>query len=234
MHEPRLVLLDEPFTGLDEASPALVGRRLRCAKQRDRAAGDPRSRGGRTVCRSRGRAARGAAPPGSSRSRRASRAGRRACDGLHRRSRCSCGSGVAWLVVAKDLTVEVRSREIVSTTLFFAVSCVLVFAFSVRPGRPGAGACRRRDSMAIAFSGTLALGRAFERERQSETLRAAARPDGSPRDLRRQTGRPAGFCWQASRSSSCRSSVCCSRRRLPAHPLLLARLLAAARSGSSR
>ena len=35
---------------------------------------------------------------------------------------------VVWLVLRKDLTVEVRSLEIVSTTLFFAVSCVLFFA----------------------------------------------------------------------------------------------------------
>src|SRR5262249_28954650 len=30
-----------------------------------------------------------------------------------------------WLVLRKDLTIEVRSREIAYTTLFFAVSCVL-------------------------------------------------------------------------------------------------------------
>ena len=41
-----------------------------------------------------------------------------------------------WLVVSKDLAIEWRSREIVYTTLFFAVSCVLVFAFGfVREGR---------------------------------------------------------------------------------------------------
>ena len=37
------------------------------------------------------------------------------------------------LIVRKDLTVEVRSRELAYTTLFFAVSCVLVFAFSLVP-----------------------------------------------------------------------------------------------------
>ena len=35
----------------------------------------------------------------------------------------------AWLIFRKDLTVEVRSRETIATTLFFAVSAVLVFAF---------------------------------------------------------------------------------------------------------
>ena len=78
-----------------------------------------------------------------------------------------------WLVTRKDLLIEVRSREIVYTTLFFAVSCVLVFAFGfVRDGRPVQDAAAGILWIAIAFSGTLALGRAFERERQSETLRA--------------------------------------------------------------
>jgi heme exporter protein B len=78
-----------------------------------------------------------------------------------------------WLVTRKDLLIEVRSREILYTTLFFAVSCVLVFAFGfVREGRALEDAAAGILWIAIAFSGTLALGRAFERERQSETLRA--------------------------------------------------------------
>src|ERR687897_345286 len=78
-----------------------------------------------------------------------------------------------WVVVRKDLTVEVRSREIAYTTLFFAVSCVLVFAFAlVREGRPIEDGAAGILWIAIAFAGTLALGRTFERERQSETLRA--------------------------------------------------------------
>jgi heme exporter protein B len=78
-----------------------------------------------------------------------------------------------WLIVRKDLTVEVRSRELVYTTLFFAVSCVLVFAFSlVQDGRAAEGVGAGVLWMAIMFAGNLALGRTFERERQSETLRA--------------------------------------------------------------
>lgn len=78
-----------------------------------------------------------------------------------------------WLIVRKDLTVEVRSRELAYTTLFFAVSCVLVFAFSlVQEGRAAEGVGSGVLWMAIMFAGNLALGRTFERERQSETLRA--------------------------------------------------------------
>jgi heme exporter protein CcmB len=77
-----------------------------------------------------------------------------------------------WLVLRKDLLIEFRSREIVYTTLFFAVSVMLVFSFSfVREGIAVDGAAGGILWVAIAFSGTLALGRAFERERQNETLR---------------------------------------------------------------
>jgi heme exporter protein CcmB len=80
---------------------------------------------------------------------------------------------IAWLVVRKDLTVEVRSRELLMTTIFFAIACVLVFSFAlVREGRAPDDVAAGILWVAIAFSGTLALGRAFERERQTETLRA--------------------------------------------------------------
>ena len=87
-----------------------------------------------------------------------------------------------WLILRKDLTVELRSGEIAYTTLFFAVSCILIFAFAlVRDGRAPEDGAAGLLWIAIAFAGTLALGRTFERERQSETLRAllmapAARP----------------------------------------------------------
>lgn len=80
---------------------------------------------------------------------------------------------VALLVVRKDIAVEIRSWELVSTTLFFAFACVLVFAFAfVQEGRVVADVSAGILWIAIAFSGTLALGRTFERERQTETLRA--------------------------------------------------------------
>jgi heme exporter protein CcmB len=80
---------------------------------------------------------------------------------------------VVWLILRKDLRVEVRSGEIAYTTLFFAVSCVLVFAFAlVREGKPPEDGAAGILWIAVAFAGTLALGRAFERERQAETLRA--------------------------------------------------------------
>lgn len=79
----------------------------------------------------------------------------------------------AWLIARKDLIVEARSRELAATTMFFAASCVLVFAFAfVRGNEVPADAPAAILWIALAFSGTLALTRAFERERQGETLRA--------------------------------------------------------------
>ena len=77
----------------------------------------------------------------------------------------------ALLVTFKDIRVETRSWEMVSTTLFFATSCVLVFSFAfVREGRPIDGAAAGIIWIAVAFSGTLALGRAFERERYQDAM----------------------------------------------------------------
>jgi heme exporter protein CcmB len=80
---------------------------------------------------------------------------------------------VALLVLKKDVAIELRSYEILSTTLFFAVSCVAIFSFAfVKEGQAVEDAAAGILWIAIAFSGTLALGRTFERERYGETLKA--------------------------------------------------------------
>ncbi len=79
----------------------------------------------------------------------------------------------AWIIARKDVRVEARSRELIYTTLFFAMACVLVFSFAfVRDGRPVEHAAAGILWVAIVFAGTLALARTFERERQAQTLRA--------------------------------------------------------------
>jgi heme exporter protein B len=80
---------------------------------------------------------------------------------------------VALLVLKKDLAIEARSREILYATLFFAVSCLLIFSVAfVKEGVPAEDAASGILWIALTFSGTLALGRTFERERYGETLRA--------------------------------------------------------------
>ena len=79
----------------------------------------------------------------------------------------------ALLVLRKDFAIEVKSREILYTTLLFALSCVLVFSIGfVKQGEPLEDAAAGILWIAIEFAGTLALGRTFERERYAETLRA--------------------------------------------------------------
>src|SRR5438105_9792703 len=79
----------------------------------------------------------------------------------------------AFLVLRKDFAIELKSLEVLTTTLFFALSCVLIFAFAfVKEGQAPEDAAAGILWIAIAFSGTLALGRTFERERYGETLRA--------------------------------------------------------------
>jgi heme exporter protein CcmB len=79
----------------------------------------------------------------------------------------------ALLVLWKDFAIEAKSREVLFTTIFFAVACVLVFSFAfVREGQPLVDAAAGILWIAIAFAGTLALGRTFERERYGDTIRA--------------------------------------------------------------
>ena len=79
----------------------------------------------------------------------------------------------AWLIAAKDLRVESRSRELAYTTLFFAVTAVLIFAFSFvqEDSTVPAGAASGILWVTLTFSGTIALTRTFEREREHDTLR---------------------------------------------------------------
>src|ERR1700752_1554622 len=81
----------------------------------------------------------------------------------------------ALLLLKKDVVIELKSREILYTTLFFAISCVLIFSFAfVEEGTAIGGSAVAAGILwiAVAFAGTLALGRTFERERYGETLRA--------------------------------------------------------------
>jgi heme exporter protein CcmB len=76
-------------------------------------------------------------------------------------------------IVAKDLRVEWRSGEILYTMVLFAVLVVLVFALSLSgesaPSNEVAGGVLW---VVVAFTGTLGLGRFFDRERESQTSQA--------------------------------------------------------------
>jgi len=76
---------------------------------------------------------------------------------------------VAW----KDLRIELRSREVLYTMVFFAGLLVVIFAFAFpKDVRAVRGSVPGMLWVAMAFTGTLGLGRAFDRERENDTMRA--------------------------------------------------------------
>ncbi len=87
-------------------------------------------------------------------------------------------------IVGKDLRREWRSREILTTTIAFAVLLMVIFTFAfyhddetislVFPGILW---------IAIVFTGTLAVSRTFQHERDSDCLRALALIPGSQYSL---------------------------------------------------
>jgi heme exporter protein B len=89
------------------------------------------------------------------------------------------GSGIAALarqaarVAWKDLRIELRSREIVYTMAFFGALLVVIFSFAFpRDARAVRGSVPGMLWVTIAFAGTIGLGRAFDRERENDTMRA--------------------------------------------------------------
>lgn len=79
----------------------------------------------------------------------------------------------AGLIAAKDLRVEWRSREILYTVTFFAALLVVVFSFSfARSPRVVPLVAPGMLWVTVAFAGTVGLSRAFDREREGDTLRA--------------------------------------------------------------
>jgi heme exporter protein CcmB len=76
---------------------------------------------------------------------------------------------VAW----KDLRIEFRTREILSTTVFFAVMLVLICSFAFVEKVPSVADMSSGVLwIAVAFSGTIGLMRGFERELHGSTMRA--------------------------------------------------------------
>lgn len=79
----------------------------------------------------------------------------------------------AWTIAAKDVRLEMRSKEILLTMGYFGFLVVLIFAFAFFRGDAPIGAVAAGITwVAIAFAGTLGLGRAFDREREGDCIRA--------------------------------------------------------------
>jgi heme exporter protein CcmB len=77
------------------------------------------------------------------------------------------------LLLWKDVVVELRAKELVYATIFFAAVVLLVFCFAFLGGpKPTIDVAAGVLWVAIALAGTVGISRAFEREREGDTLRA--------------------------------------------------------------
>lgn len=80
----------------------------------------------------------------------------------------------AWLLAKNDLRQELRDLELVATAGFFTLVVLVMFglSFASLPLRTQPMALPGMLWLAVAFVGALTLTRIFDRERESDTLRA--------------------------------------------------------------
>ncbi len=77
------------------------------------------------------------------------------------------------LLLWKDVVVELRAKELVYATVFFGAVVILVFCFAFLGGpKPTVDVAAGVLWVAMALAGTVGISRAFEREREGDTLRA--------------------------------------------------------------
>jgi len=77
------------------------------------------------------------------------------------------------LLLWKDVVVELRAKELVYATVFFAAVVLLVFCFAFLGGpKPTVDVAAGVLWVSIALAGTVGISRAFEREREGDTMRA--------------------------------------------------------------
>ena len=78
---------------------------------------------------------------------------------------------LAWAVIAKDLRVELRSRELLYAMGLFVVLILLIFTFAFYgDDQAAAGVTPGIPWVAITFAGTLGLSRSFSREEEDGGL----------------------------------------------------------------
>ncbi|GAB4232312.1 MAG: heme exporter protein CcmB [Acidobacteriota bacterium] len=78
---------------------------------------------------------------------------------------------MVFVVAAKDLRLEYRTRQALLTTLFFAVLILIVFNFAFDPGDPAVRAAIPGILwVSLLFPGVIQLNRSFQSEREDGTL----------------------------------------------------------------
>ena len=81
------------------------------------------------------------------------------------------GMRTVYLLVTKDLRVELRNRETFTVMLFFAVVILFLFHFSLNPERENTTQLAPGLLwLAFVFTGVLGLGRSFQAEQANDCL----------------------------------------------------------------
>jgi heme exporter protein B len=76
-----------------------------------------------------------------------------------------------WAVARKDLTIELRSRDVLSSALVFTLLVLLIFNFALDlTGETTRAVAPGVLWVTFVFAGMLTLGRTFAREREREAL----------------------------------------------------------------
>ena len=140
LHEPELLVLDEPFTALDAEGAELLDRQLaELAGVGDRPAHDARPRAGRAA---RDRAAG---------------------------ARMTLLSPTSPTLARKDLRLELRARDTLPAMLLFVLSTLVVFHFALPSGADEVAA-QGLLWVALVFTALLGLARAWAPEREDGAL----------------------------------------------------------------
>jgi heme exporter protein B len=81
------------------------------------------------------------------------------------------GLRTVYLLLAKDLLVELRNRETFTVMLFFAVVILFLFHFSLQPERENTAVLAPGLLwLAFMFTGVLGLGRSFQAEQANDCV----------------------------------------------------------------
>lgn len=95
----------------------------------------------------------------------------------------------AWLsqtkhIIQKDLQRELRTREVLTTTLAFSLMLMVIFAFGFfKHDESAIGIFPGVLWISVLFTGTLVLTRSFDHEKEGQCLRALALIPGTERSL---------------------------------------------------
>ena len=189
LHRPRLLLLDEPYTGLDPLAADALTQLLTelhasgCTLLLTTHTLESHALGQRAVILRKGRIIHDApladrtAFPALYRQRLEQKSAPphlppAACDlppAAHDLPPAACSLPPAiWAIVAKDLAAEWRTREIFSAMFVFAALALLIFSFALDlRGAVARAAAPGVLWSAIAFAGTLGLSRSLAREQKT-------------------------------------------------------------------